>query len=242
MRLLQTDSAKPGAKEQLPDAKVNDLGVAPCPSSSSTSSSITVGRSRSSTSRLRRFTFLPCLGSNSLFRRRRSPPDEHSQEKTTGTMTQACCSAHSRRGITNQNVNNTLILDLRDPASFRAAHIPRAINTPLPNLKERLRIAEGDLFGDAEGVYAVWNAAKDLLDGHIPSSQAGHGQDRVRKEAFSLPALLEDAKKKSTKVVVLCYDGEASRLVTALLRKRGLEGLSVKGGVEGVREALESGA
>ncbi|OHW90060.1 cysteine synthase K/M:Cysteine synthase B [Colletotrichum incanum] len=73
--------------------------------------------------------------------------------------------------------------------------------------------AEGvDLFGDADAVYKVWANLQILLE---------------KPQAVDM---LGNAKDYGTPVLVLCYNGEVSRLATSLLRAKGVEALSVRGG------------
>jgi rhodanese-related sulfurtransferase len=71
------------------------------------------------------------------------------------------------------------------------------------------------LFGDPDAVFKVWNPMQTLFAGQ------------------EMANTLEDAQRGRRAVVVICYDGDASRLATAMLRDRGLEALSVQGGLAG---------
>lgn len=106
-----------------------------------------------------------------------------------------------------------LVLDLRSKAAFKAQHIHGSVNTPLDTLTRDL--ADGDLFGDPDAVFKAWNSIQALFDGR------------------EMMKLLEGAKRGRRAVVMVCYDGDASRLATATLRDRGLEAFSVQGGFAG---------
>ncbi|KAL1844009.1 hypothetical protein VTJ49DRAFT_6413 [Mycothermus thermophilus] len=256
-RLLRPDlPPTPVADEKKTPARSTTsqttLSTSPLPSTTSSTTTTATSHPPPPPSRSSRFNPLACLF-NHLRRRRpaQAQAQAHFSTNPASLTRPRCCSHHH----TTTTTNHPLILDLRDPASFLASHIPGSINTPLPNLREHLRKAEGDLFGDPQCVFAVWTAARDMLDGsrcQVPDTATTN--KKKKKEAktmvtekekdkdddgVSVPGLLEEARRKGGQVVVLCYDGEASRLVTALLRKRGVEGLSVKGGVEGVRALLE---
>jgi rhodanese-related sulfurtransferase len=142
--------------------------------------------------------FRSCLGS--LLR---SPASTR-----TSSRDHQCCAVHPPNPP-----SSPLILDLRNKAAFRAQHIPGSVNTPLEVLTPDL--ADGDLFGDPEAVFKVWNPMQTLFAGR------------------EMTKLLEDTKQGRRAVVVVCYDGDASRLATAMLRDRGLEALSVQGGLAG---------
>jgi hypothetical protein len=88
------------------------------------------------------------------------------------------------------------------------------LNLPLSGLTPTL--ADGDLFGDPEAVHMTWNAIQGLFS-------ASQGLQ-----------LVESIKRSRRAVVVLCYDGDASRLGTSILRQKGVEGFSVKRGFEGL--------
>ena len=82
-------------------------------------------------------------------------------------------------------------------------------------------MAGGDLFGDPHAVFSVWNGIQSL---------------------FSAPAVsktLKSAQIQQLPVLVVCYDGDASRLATSSLRHRGVEASSVKGGFEALCSVME---
>ncbi|KFA47356.1 hypothetical protein S40293_11195, partial [Stachybotrys chartarum IBT 40293] len=57
---------------------------------------------------------------------------------------------------------------------------------------------------------------------------------RVLAAAGPIGAALEEAAAAEREVLVLCYDGDASRLATAALRSRGVMASSVEGGFAGL--------
>lgn len=116
-----------------------------------------------------------------------------------------CCTIHpSNPSLT------PLVLDLRSKVAFRNKHIPGSLSAPLEGLTPNL--ADGDLFGDPETVFNVWNS----IQTHFSAKE--------------MLRVLKDADWSRRPVVVVCYDGEVSRLATSTLRDRGIEAFSVQGG------------
>lgn len=93
------------------------------------------------------------------------------------------------------------VLDLRPSEKFAVAHVHMSHNIPLVKAKE-------DFYGDAVALEQRDNEVKLALDGD--------------------PWLLK-ARREDT-IVVLCADGESSKLATAKLRACGLKAFCVKGG------------
>jgi len=89
---------------------------------------------------------------------------------------------------------------------------------PLNSLTTEL--AYGGLFEDADVVFRVWNAIQELFSG-----------------SQGLKAL-EVIKRGQRGAVVVCYDGDASRMVSSTLRHQGIEAFSVKGGFGGLMSVI----
>ena len=73
-------------------------------------------------------------------------------------------------------------------------------------------LARRDLFGDANAVHMICSSFQSLFD-----------QPRVSR-------LLQHAREHKRAVIILCHDGDASRLGCSTLRERGVEAFTVKGG------------
>jgi rhodanese-related sulfurtransferase len=116
-----------------------------------------------------------------------------------------CCHLHPE-----PDLYAPAVLDLRAKTAFEKHHVPGSIHLPLDGLTPEL--AGGDLFGDPEAVFSIWNSIQSRF------SEAG-----VLK-------LLEGIKRSQRAVILVCYDGDASRLGTSTLRHQGIEAFSVKGG------------
>lgn len=103
--------------------------------------------------------------------------------------------------------SNTTFLDLRSPHDFDTNHIGGSISLPLPGLS-----GPGNtyLFDDIERLHAQWKSMKAMFS----TDPLPHGLDAVPGPK-----------------VMICYNGETSRLATAVMRARGMEVFSIKGGM-----------
>lgn len=121
-----------------------------------------------------------------------------------------------------QPVSSTLILDLRSSNDFDAIQFPGSLSVPIPGLSEGL--AGGDLFGDAEAVHMVWTRMQKWL------------------HSAELSQILSDAVRDQRPVLVLCYDGLASQLGSSIMRQKGLEAFTVRGGFQALWSWYRKGA
>ncbi|TQN75117.1 Cysteine synthase [Colletotrichum shisoi] len=113
-----------------------------------------------------------------------------------------------------------VVLDLRSAQEFSARHIEGAHRVSLDALCPGAAVGV-DLFGDADAVHRVWTNLQMLFkDGPVVG-------------------VLERANSRGVPVLVLCYNGEVSRLATSLLRGKGVEALSVGGGADELWKALD---
>lgn len=111
---------------------------------------------------------------------------------------------------------NVQVLDFRRAADHAAfLTLPGAVSMPLESL--RAGAASGSPFADPVGdvsmLQRVWTELEGLFD---PNSTAGQ-------------ALL--AMLRGKKVLTLCYDGDSARVANSVLRAKGIEADSVRGGV-----------
>ena len=102
------------------------------------------------------------------------------------------------------------IVDLRAPQDFDHNHFCMSKSMPLPGLDSQTR----DIFGTSDLVHQYWTGLRELF-----------GSDLV---TFS-----------SLPVLVLCYDGDASRMACSMLRARGVEAYSVQGGFPALQAELQ---
>lgn len=113
-----------------------------------------------------------------------------------------------------QLASNSIILDLRQDEDWKAWHLVGSCSSPLKGLSADVT----DLFGDADSIHLFWTLLRT----------------KITRE-LDLDMLLQ------LSVLVLCYDGEASRLATSLLRAKGCDAYSVLGGFTSLRTAASSG-
>ncbi|KAJ6784347.1 hypothetical protein PWT90_06166 [Aphanocladium album] len=108
------------------------------------------------------------------------------------------------------------LLDLRHASAYDAGHIKGTISSPLGGLTEPPK----SLFWDTEVLYKHW------------SSMTSKFSDDAR--------LLKLLANCAGPVYVICYDGEIARLATAVMRAKGYEAFSIKGGMEAIRRNFGS--
>lgn len=106
-------------------------------------------------------------------------------------------------GIEHPHSSIAKVLDLRSTEDFEHGHISGAISNPLANLTAM----SPSPYEDGKTLQRQW---KDLK-----TKFSGEEFDRVDKRP----------------VLVVCYNGETSRLASALLRGQGIEAYSIAGGV-----------
>ncbi|KAK2751175.1 hypothetical protein FQN57_000252 [Myotisia sp. PD_48] len=104
---------------------------------------------------------------------------------------------------TSSPTSKVMILDLRQNSDFTNAHIRSSRNSPLKSLTP----TSGDIFADSNVLHMFWTNLTAQFN----------------KEANSFCP-------KSFTLLVLCYDGETSRLATSILRAKGYLAFSVFGG------------
>ncbi|RYP82096.1 hypothetical protein DL769_001755 [Monosporascus sp. CRB-8-3] len=121
-----------------------------------------------------------------------------------------------------ETVSSGAIIDLRSAQSFCGQHIRGSYSLPLRGLTATT--AGGDLFADPETVYEVWKSLRALF---LEDDGASQLMGEIGRRGF--PSL------------VLCYDGDASRLATSILRAKGVEAFSVAGGFRGIQDTWVSG-
>ncbi|KAK0654922.1 tryptophan synthase beta subunit-like PLP-dependent enzyme [Cercophora newfieldiana] len=115
--------------------------------------------------------------------------------------------------VNTSTATTTRIIDIRPQEAYTRSHMHNAWNIPLTPEPQ-------DLFGDAQAVEARWREMRDVIEGPLwPTSLA-----RVEEG--------EGGRGRGTKVLVLCGNGDSSRMMVAMLRARGVEAFSVEGGYE----------
>ncbi|KAJ5175338.1 uncharacterized protein N7482_001215 [Penicillium canariense] len=100
------------------------------------------------------------------------------------------------------------VLDLRKPADFQAWHLPESINVPLSSLGPHTVSP----FSDPAVLEAQWVELEQTFgDARLVSDLGSHH------------------------VLVVCYDGNTARVATSVLRAKGLDADSVRGGHHALR-------
>lgn len=103
----------------------------------------------------------------------------------------------------------TAIIDLRQRADFEEFSLPGSVNLPFANS------SSPSPFSDPAVLEALWSK----LDNYFSTPPDDLG-------------LLLQGKR----IMVLCYDGDSSRVATSVLRAKGYEADSVRGGFQAVKD------
>lgn len=109
------------------------------------------------------------------------------------------------------------VLDLRRSFDFAPLHVSGSVNSPITSLDE----ATPSPFNDIRVLEAQYHDLEALIN----------------------DACLGDRLHRFSRVLVLCYSGETAMLATSMLRQRGIETYSVRGGFQGIaKKCVGSGA
>lgn len=106
------------------------------------------------------------------------------------------------------------LIDLRSSRDFDEGHIAGSISASLPNLSA----ATPSPFDDTTTLCILWKDLKAMFSDR---------EDRRRLDSTSNP------------VIVICYQGEASRLATAILRGQDIEAYSVYEGIVAISQVCK---
>ncbi|KAI9854793.1 MAG: hypothetical protein M1813_000859 [Trichoglossum hirsutum] len=110
-----------------------------------------------------------------------------------------------------------VLIDLRPSSDFHAGHLPGAANFPLRSLKKGLP----SLHDDAELLEEQWRELNTIF------SSTGCNSPLAALDGFN----------KVTTVV--CFNGDTSRVASAVLRANGVQAYSIKGGMDTVLPRLQ---
>ncbi|KJZ78664.1 hypothetical protein HIM_02055 [Hirsutella minnesotensis 3608] len=121
---------------------------------------------------------------------------------------------------------NTQVLDFRCASDFAAFHLPNSVNIPLEALKNGPSSGSpfSDPVGDCTLLEEVWTELEDLF-----SVKDKSGARNPSAEA--LMAILQDKR-----VLTLCYDGDSARVANSVLRAKGVDSQSIRGGFAALSE------
>ena len=122
----------------------------------------------------------------------------------------------SSRNATSGDVLVANLLDLRSNEDYADGHMHGAVNMPL----DSLMAMTPSPFDDVTVLETQWRGLQAMF--------TGGAQELSQKIG----------KAASTVFVLLCYSGETSRLASSVLREKGIEAYSVKGGMSAVSQAM----
>lgn len=106
----------------------------------------------------------------------------------------------------------TSIIDLRQPLDFQDFHLPGSVNLP----------------------FVHEDTPTPFSDPHILESLWKRLEETFRAPGAELLDLLEGRR-----VLLVCYDGDSARVATSVLRAKGHEADSIKGGFRALRRLRE---
>ncbi|KAK1453224.1 cysteine synthase K/M:Cysteine synthase B [Colletotrichum melonis] len=106
---------------------------------------------------------------------------------------------------------NTIILDLRQSEDYQMHHVAGSENIPI------VESSDWKPFSDSKVLEQLWLKLETTFDSNKD----------VGKE-------LEEYRQKP--ILVLCYDGDSARVATSVLRAKGFEADSVRGGFRALKE------
>lgn len=108
---------------------------------------------------------------------------------------------------------DTTIIDLRQTQDFHIFHLPGAVNMPFVSDNTP------SPFSDAKLLESLWKSLED--DFKAPGK--------------NIKSLLDNRR-----VLLTCYDGDSSRVATSVLRAKGYEADSIRGGFQSLNKMRQS--
>ncbi|SCO81116.1 probable cysteine synthase B [Fusarium oxysporum] len=108
---------------------------------------------------------------------------------------------------------DTTIIDLRQPDDFSMFHLPGAVNMPF------VQDGTPSPFSDAKLLESLWKN----LDG-----------------AFKAPGAEVQSLLSGRRVLLTCYEGDSARVATSVLRAKGYEADSIRGGFQALNKMRQS--
>lgn len=106
----------------------------------------------------------------------------------------------------------TSIIDLRQPLDFQDFHLPGSVNVPF-------------VYEDTPSPFAESRVLESLW--------------KKLDETFKSPTAELMDLLEGRRILLLCYDGDSARVATSVLRAKGHEADSVKGGFKALRKLRE---
>ncbi|KAM0237132.1 hypothetical protein ACHAPO_004477 [Fusarium lateritium] len=112
-----------------------------------------------------------------------------------------------------RSASDTTIIDLRQPRDFGNFHLPGAVNMPFVNDNTP------SPFSDAKLLETLWKCLEDTFG----------------KPGQELQSLLQGKR-----ILLTCYDGDSARVATSVLRAKGYEADSIRGGFQALNNMRNS--
>ena len=125
---------------------------------------------------------------------------QESRNSWARCKSRTCC---GNRLCRSSKLSKSTILDLRTGEHFTIGHIPGSLNSPLKDISSQ----PSDVYGDAKILHLYWSYLMEKFDEN--SNMLG---------------------SKAKPLLVVCYNGEISRLACSILRARGYASIYVAGG------------
>ncbi|GAD92327.1 cysteine synthase B, putative [Paecilomyces variotii No. 5] len=142
---------------------------------------------------------------------------------------------------------DTVVLDLRNRSSYATWNLPGSSHFPVSSLKE----TDPSPFADSSVLKNQWLELDSIF---TPSSTPQGKVSRRRRFARWIPCLevfgtgkvkeqrpqitLDYLLENKLKVVVVDYEGDTARVATSVLRAKGIEAWSMRGGISHLRGIL----
>ncbi|TGZ80668.1 cysteine synthase B [Ascodesmis nigricans] len=149
-----------------------------------------------------------------------TPDSEKSESETTSFPKPRRQTVQIPSSSTHQLQRNTVLLDLRPQAEFQEWHLPGSCNFPLESFNDPMPTATESPFKDPKILAMRWRELEEVFN---PNASA-----RTPYSAALVAGL------KSCSVGLVCRDGDTARVATSVLRAKGVEAWSLKGGAWGV--------
>ena len=121
---------------------------------------------------------------------------------------------------------NTQILDFRRSSDYDAFHLPNSVNIPLETLRDGPSCGSpfANPADDCAMLEELWLELEALFT----------VKDKSGSRNASAEALMAILRGK--KVLTLCYDGDSARVANSVLRAKGVEAESIRGGYGALAE------
>jgi cysteine synthase/rhodanese-related sulfurtransferase len=110
---------------------------------------------------------------------------------------------------------DVIIIDLRRPQDFAEGHLPDAVNKPLNTLNRGTTTP----FSDPKVLEQQWTELDNLV-----------------REGKLLDVSVDLAVLQASSVLVVCYDGDTSRMATSVLRAKQVDASSIRGGMKALNQ------